>query len=82
MKEKEEIIKFPLGYYYPSLGVWVNEHNAISLDKLECQEAGLLWIEGMCFFYGKEEVVRTYYIRDWDKGKEEPVLMYYAVLRS
>ncbi len=82
MEKKENVIEFPLGYYYPSLGVWVNGRYEMSLDRQECEEAGLLYLRGQCFFIGRDEVVRTYRVFKWDSEKGEPVYEYYVVLRS
>ncbi len=71
-----------LGIYYPGGGVWGTLQQTLQLERRECESAGLLYFNGLCFNISENSVTDIFY--EVVRRETDGVLQYhfYAVLQS
>jgi hypothetical protein len=72
----------PLGIYYPDWGEWEPMQQTISYSRAECEEARLLWLNGICFRINEDNIVDIYYVEERRPTDGARLQHYYAVLHS
>ncbi len=71
-----------LGGYYPGGSAWGTLRQTLQLERQECEEMNLLWLNGLCFNISMDNVIDIYYIEEIRETDRARLQHYYIVLNE